>query len=336
MRAVVIREHGDVDVLNVEDVPTPEPSPGEVRVRVGAVSVNSFLDVSNRAGLVPFAVYEFPHILGVEHAGVVDEVGEGVPEWIQPGKRVVVQAAFLRPDGTIGLLGVHRTGSAAEYSCVPAPCLRPLPDGVTFAEGAALTLNGPLAVRQLEYAHFEPGEWVLVQAAASAAGTMMIRVLQHLGARIIATSRSEEKREVLRRLGVEHVLNSADPDLPTAVHALTEGGADLVVDNIGDPDLWRSSIASLKDGGRVVTSGAKFGGEVPLNVRDLYTRNLSVLGVRTYNPPAADRLWELVEEGLRPVISEVFPMESVRDAHRLIENQENVGRVVLSVWDEGN
>jgi len=165
---------------------------------------------------------------------------------------------------------------------------------------------------------------------------MMIRVLQHLGARIIATSRSEEKREVLRRLGVEHVLNSADPDLPTAVHALTEGGADLVVDNIGDPDLWRSSIASLKDGGRVVTSGAKFGGEVPLNVRDLYTRNLSVLGVRTYNPPAADRLWELVEEGLRPVISEVFPMESVRDAHRLIENQENVGRVVLSVWDEGN
>ena len=283
MRAVVIHEHGDADVLKVEDVPVPEPASGEVRVRVGAVSVNSFLDVSNRAGLVPFAVYDFPHILGVEHAGVVDSVGEGAPDWIEPGKRVVVQAAYLRPDGTIGLLGVHRTGSAAEYSCVPATCLRPLPQDVTFIEGAALTLNGPLAVRQLEHAHFVPGEWVLVQAAASAAGTMMIRVLQHLGAGIIATSRSEQKREILHQLGIEHVLDSADSAMSEAVHEITGGGADLAVDNIGDPNLWRSTVASLRDGGRVVTSGAKFGGEVPLNVRDLYTRNLSILGVRTYN-----------------------------------------------------
>jgi NADPH:quinone reductase-like Zn-dependent oxidoreductase len=334
MRAVVIREHGDVDVLNVEEAPIPELVAGEVRIRVGAVSVNSFLDVSNRAGGVPFATYTFPHILGVEHAGVVDAVGDDTPDWIQPGARVVVQAAFVRPDGTIGLLGVHRPGSAAEYSCVPATCLRPLPDDVTFVEGAALALNGPLAVRQLEHAQFEPGEWVLVQAAASAAGTMMIRVLQHLGGRIIATSRGEAKREGLRRLGVEHVLDSADPGLPGLVHEITGGGADLVVDNIADPDLWRLTVASLRDGGRVVTSGAKFGGEVPLNVRDLYTRNLSVLGVRTYNPQAAKRLWELVDEGLRPVISEVFPLESVREAHRRIEDQENIGRVVLSVWEE--
>lgn len=311
----------------------PEPEPGEVRVRVGAVSVNSFLDVSNRAGKVPFATYEFPHILGVEHAGIVDTVGSDVPDWITPGTRVVVQAAFLKPDGTVGLLGVNRRGSAAEFSVVPATCLRPLPDGVSFIEGAALALNGPLAVRQLEYSHFEPGEWVLVQAAASAAGSMMIRVLQHLGARVIATSRTEAKRQSLRELGVDQVLDSSDPTLPAQVHELTEGGADLVVDNIGDPDLWRLTMASLRDGGRVVTSGAKFGGEVPLNVRDLYTRNLSVLGVRTYNPPAADRLWQLVNDGLRPVISAVFPLDQVKDAHLSIENQDNIGRVVLSVWD---
>lgn len=336
MRAVVIREHGDVEVLNIEDMPTPEPGMGEVRIRVGAVSVNSFLDVSNRAGKVPFASYSFPHILGVEHAGVVDSVGGEVPDWVTPGTRVVVQAAYLKPDGTVGLLGVHREGSAAEYSVVPVSCLRPLPEGVSFVEAAALALNGPLAVRQLQHAGFEPGEWVLVQAAASAAGSMMIKVLQHLGGRIIATSRDEGKRERLRELGVEHVLDSSAVDLAAQVHAITGAGADLVVDNIGDPTLWRSTIASLRDGGRVVTSGAKFGGEVPLDVRDLYTRNLSVLGVRTYNPPSADRLWELVQEGLRPVISEVFPLESVRDAHRCIENQENIGRVVLSVWEEGS
>ncbi|MDP4715532.1 MAG: zinc-binding dehydrogenase [Candidatus Nanopelagicales bacterium] len=336
MRAVVIREHGDVEVLNIEDMPTPEPGVGEVRIRVGAVSVNSFLDVSNRAGKVPFASYSFPHILGVEHAGVVDSVGGEVPDWVTPGTRVVVQAAYLKPDGTVGLLGVHREGSAAEYSVVPVSCLRPLPGGVSFVEAAALALNGPLAVRQLQHAGFEPGEWVLVQAAASAAGSMMIKVLQHLGGRIIATSRDEGKRERLRELGVEHVLDTSAVDLAAQVHAITGAGADLVVDNIGDPTLWRSTIASLRDGGRVVTSGAKFGGEVPLDVRDLYTRNLSVLGVRTYNPPAADRLWDLVQEGLRPVISDVFPLESVRDAHRCIENQENVGRVVLSVWEEGS
>ena len=334
MRAVVIREHGNVDVLNVEEMPTPDPASGEVRIRVGAVSVNSFLDVSNRAGHVPFASYSFPHILGVEHAGVVDSVGGEAPDWVTPGVRVIVQPAYLKPDGTIGLLGVHRAGSAAEYSVVPVTCLRPLPDDVTFIEGAALALNGPLAVRQLEHANFEPGEWVLVQAAASAAGSMMIKVLQHLGGRVIATSRDESKRERLCELGVEHVLDSSAADLSQQIHALTGAGADLVVDNIGDPLLWKSTMASLRDGGRVVTSGAKFGGEVPLDVRDLYTRNLTVLGVRTYNPPAADRLWALVNEGLRPVISEVFPLESVRDAHRCIENQENIGRVVLSVWEE--
>lgn len=333
MRAVVIREHGPVEVLNIEDVAVPEPSTGEVRVRVAAVSVNSFLDVSNRAGQVPYATYSFPHILGVEHAGVVDALGPDTPEWIKPGARVVVQAAYMNSDGTIGLLGVHRNGSAADYSVVPASAIRPLPDGVSFIDGAALALNGPLAVRQLEHGNFTSGEWVLVQAAASASGTLMIKVLQHLGGRVIASSRSAEKREQLRALGVEHVLDSSDVDFITRVRELTEGGVDLAVDNIGAPDLWRATMASLRDGGRVVTSGARFGGEVPLDVRDLYTRNLSVLGVRTYNPQAANRLWELVDEGLRPVIHHVYPLEQVREAHLAIEEQANVGRVILSVWD---
>lgn len=333
MRAVVIHEHGSIDVLNVEDIPIPEPAQGEVRIRVGAVSVNSFLDVSNRAGLVPYATYSFPHVLGVEHTGIVDAVGDGAPEWMQPGVRVVAQAAYLNTDGSIGLLGVHRPGSAAEFSVVPVSAVRPLPTDVSFIDGAALALNGPLAVRQLDHAGFESGEWVLVQAAASASGTMMIKVLQHLGGRIIATSRSTDKRDRLAALGVEHVLDSGQANLPDLVREITGGGADLAVDNIGNPELWGLTMASLRDGGRVVTSGARFGGEVPLNVRDLYTRNLSVLGVRTYNPPAAERLWRLVDEGLRPVVDGVYPMERVRDAHRAIEEQANVGRVVLSIWD---
>ena len=334
MRAVVIREHGGVDVLNVEDVPNPEPGPGEARIRVGAVSVNSFLDVSNRAGRVPYANYSFPHILGVEHAGIIDALGKDCPTWMEEGARVVVQAAYPRADGTIGLIGVHRAGSAAEYSVVPTGAVRPLPDDVSFVDGAALALNGPLAVRQLEYASFEPGEWVLVQAAASASGTMMIQVLSHLGGRIIATSRAASKRQALKDLSVEHALDSSSASFVDEVRGITGKGVDLSVDNIGAGDLWRTSIAALRDGGRLVTSGAKFGDEVPLNLRDLYTRNLSVLGVRTYNPQAADRLWELVQEGLRPVIAETFPLEDVRSAHTMIEDQENIGRVVLSVWDE--
>lgn len=334
MRAVVIHEHGSTDVLSVEDVPVPDPGPGEVRIRVHAVSVNSFLDVANRAGNVPYASYEFPHILGVEHSGVLDAVGDGIDLPFHVGDRVVSQAAYLNPDGTIGLVGVHRPGSAADYSVVPAGCLRALPDNVPFIDAAALALNGPLAVRQLNRGDFQPGEWVLVQAAASAAGTMMIRTLQHLGARIIATSRTASKRDQLQMLGVDHVLDSSDDSLPEQIRDLTSGGVDLAIDNIGAPALWSMTMRSLRDGGRVVTSGAKFGGEVPLDVRDLYTRNLAVLGVRTYDKPSADRLWELVDEGLRPVISEVFPLEQVADAHRYIENQMNCGRVVLSVSGE--
>ena len=334
MRAVVIREHGSIDVLNIEDVPTPDPSSGEVRVRVGAVSVNSFLDVSNRAGHVPYAKYDFPHILGVEHAGVIDAIGDDCPAWMTEGARVIVQAAYPNPDGSIGIIGVHRPGSAAEYSVVPAPAVRPLPDDVSFVDGAALALNGPLAVRQLDHAKFEPGEWALVQAAASASGTMMIKVLQHLEGKIIATSRDASKRAALSDLGVEHVLDSSDDSFVDTVRDITGGGADLAVDNIGAPELWKSTIASLRDGGRVVSSGARFGDEVPLNLRDVYTRNLSVLGVRTYNPAAADRLWTLVDQGLRPVVSHSFPIDQVRDAHLIIENQQNVGRVVLSIWNQ--
>lgn len=333
MRAVVIHEHGDVDVLRVEDVELPEPGPGEVRIRVAAVSVNSFLDVSNRAGLVPYARYEFPHILGVEHSGVLDAVGPDTEVRAAIGDRVVSEAAYPGDDGRIGLVGVHRPGSAAEYSVVPASCVRPLPDDVSFVDAAALALNGPLAVRQLDRAGFRSGEWVVVQAAASAAGTMMIALLRHLGGRVIATSRTDRKRSQLAQLAVEHVLDSSDPTLPEQVHEITGGGADLVVDNIGAPELWRLTMASLRDGGRVVTSGAKFGGEVPLDVRDLYTRNLAVLGTRTYDPPAADRLWELVAEGLRPVIDSVHPIDDVATAHRRLEEQQNCGRVVLGIWD---
>ena len=347
MNAMVIRRHGDPDVLEAATVPTPVPGVGEALVRVHAVSVNGFLDVANRAGRVPFARYDFPHILGSEHAGEVAAYGPDTPEILPVGSRVVVHNAIscgtCKPcsDGRaescveLELVGVTRPGAYAEFTVVPVVNLRPMPQHASFVEAAAMSVNGPLATVQLTDADVRAGDTVLVQGAASATGTMCAVVARALGCRVLGTTRSPAKLAALAALDLfDALLDSRAPDVLDEIRERSDGGADIVVDNVGSPELWRLTMASLAPRGRVVTSGAMFGGKVELDLGALYRSSQRVIGVRSANDPSRDLFWQLVDEQqLRPVIDSVFSLAAAADAHRRLEAMSNVGRVVIEVTD---
>jgi NADPH:quinone reductase-like Zn-dependent oxidoreductase len=344
VRAIVIHEHGGPDVLQPADLPAPKPSSGEALVRVRAVSVNGFLDIANRMGHVAFARYSFPHVLGSEHAGEVAALGPDADTAVTEGDQVVVSNRITcgscascragREEACLGLgvIGVTTPGAYAEYSVVPVANLRPLPEGMSHVDASAMIVNGPLAQHQLDLAGAKEGDWVLVQAGASASGSMALRSAQHRGCRVIATSRQDWKRERLAELGADAVLDAGQEDFATAVVDLTEGnGADVAIINIGDPQLWERTVESVGNRGRIVTSGAMFGGRGAFNARTFYERNQTIIGVRTANRESTERCWAEIERGLRPVVDQVLPLEHVADAHRRVEAGLNVGRVVLSV-----
>jgi NADPH:quinone reductase-like Zn-dependent oxidoreductase len=346
VRAVVIRRHGGPEVLEPTQVEQPQPGTGEALVRVQAVSVNGFLDVANRAGLVPFARYTFPHILGSEHAGEVVAYGPDTLPVLPLGTPVVVHnavscgecksCAAQRPEtcSNLRLLGVMLPGAYAEYTSVPVANLRPIPRGCSALDAAAMSLNGPLATTQLTDADVRPGETVLVQAAASSTGTMAAVVARALGCRTIGTTRHAAKKEQLERLGLfDVVLDSTSPHVTDDVYAASGGdGADIVIDNVGAPELWEVTSSCLATRGRIVTSGAMFGGRVELDLARLYRSGQRVIGVRSSNDAGRDRFWQLVDDHqLRPVIDTIHALDDVETAHRRLEAMANVGRVMLSV-----
>jgi NADPH:quinone reductase-like Zn-dependent oxidoreductase len=344
MRAIVIHEHGGPEVLQPADIPVPKPSSGEALVRVKAVSVNGFLDVSNRMGRVAFARYSFPHVLGSEHAGEVAALGPDAETALAEGDQVVVSNRITcgscancragREEACLGLgvIGVTTPGAYAEYSVVPVANLRPLPAGMSHIEASAMIVNGPLAQHQLDLADAKAGDWVLVQAGASASGSMALRAAQHRACRVIATSRQDWKRDRLAELGADAVLDPGQEDFATVVKNVTEGnGAGVAIINIGDPQLWERTIESVANRGRIVTSGAMFGERAAFNARTFYEKSLTIIGVRTANRESTERCWAQIERGLRPVVDQILPLEHVADAHRRVEAGMNVGRVVLTV-----
>ena len=173
---------------------------------------------------------------------------------------------------------------------------------------------------------------------ASALGSTTAAYAQHLGARIIATSRSEEKRRALAAVGAEVVLDTTAPDLVDRVREATGGhGVDIAVDNLGDPAIWDATLDTLARGGTVVTSGAFLGGKVQVDLRRLYSDCHRIIGVRTGNAAAVDALWTEVERGFRAVVDRTFPIARAADAHRYMEDDNSLGRVALTLgpgdWD---
>ena len=340
MKAVIFRQHGGPEVLEYTDVPEPQIRANEVLVEVKACALNH-LDIWVRGGL-PGIEIPLPHILGDDVAGVVKQVGELVT-WVKAGDEVMVQPgvscghceACLSGNDNFcreyDIIGYRRDGGYAELVAVPGVNIVPKPSQLSWEEAAALPLVTVTAWHMLvTRAVVQPGETVLVHAAGSGVGSIAIQIAKLRGARVITTASTDEKLAHARELGADETINYTSSDWPKEVRRLTNRqGVDVVVEHTGAA-TWPGSIASLKAGGRLVTCGATSGYDGHTDLRQVFYRHLNILGSFMGSKAELLEAMKFVELGkIRGVVDRVLPLSEARQAHELIENRAQFGKIVL-------
>jgi NADPH:quinone reductase-like Zn-dependent oxidoreductase len=342
MRALTMTGFGDLDRLAVLEVPRPAiASPTDVLVRISAAAINR-IDLFALRGL-PKAQYGFPHVMGSDGAGVVEAVGDGVTG-VKPGDRVL-----LNPGVSCGrcdicragdhplcrayrLLGEHLEGTIAEYVVVPEANVARFGDAFSWAEAAAYPLATLTAWRMLTTrAQLRASETVLVWGIGGGLALAAVQIAKLLGARVVATSSSDQKLEVAKRLGADVTLNHRTEDVARVVRGFTGVGADVVVDCVGDK-TWEASLRALRPMGRLVTCGATTGPQVGIDLRKLFWFQWSLLGSTMGNQREFREIVTLAERGLlRPVIDSVVPLaEGISAFARMTEGRQ-LGKLVIEV-----
>ncbi len=339
MRAVLIEEHGGPEVLEVRKAPNPEIGPLDVLIKVWACGVNH-VDLYLRQGIIG-ANIPLPAIPGREVAGEIVEVGELVRDF-EPGDRVTVIPRF--PCGNcepcrIGeegmcLQAASIPGGYAEFTTAPASSLITLPPEVSYDQAASVALAYLTAWHMLiTRAKVRSGEDVLVQAAGSGVGSGAIQIAKMAGARVIATASSDIKLERARQIGADKTINYSKDDFKDMVIGLTEGrGVDIVVEHIGT-DTWEGSIGCLAFNGRLVTSGAHTGVYGRINIQELFIKQLTIIGSYLGSRHELAQLLKVVAQGrIRPAIDSVYPLEGAKEAHQMMEERRQFGKLLIKPW----
>lgn len=321
MRAIRIHRTGNPDVLAWEEVPVPEPGPGEARVRHTAVGLN-FIDTYHRSGLYPLPL---PSGLGMEAAGVIEAVGHGVTE-VAPGDRVAYAAG--------------PPGAYAESRVLAADRLVPLPPSVDDRLAAAAMLKGLTAEYLLRRTFpVQPGDWVLIHAAAGGVGLIACQWARHLGARVIGTVGTPAKAALAARHGCEHPLVLDRDDVPARVRELTGGaGVSVVYDSVGK-DTWEISLACLRRRGMLVSFGNASGPVPPVSPLELSRRGslyltrpvlMDYTATREELLAAADALFRVLADGVvRVEVNQEYPLAEAARAHRDLEGRRTTGSSLL-------
>ena len=323
MKAIRIHEFGQSeDVLKYEDVPIPEPKAGEVLIKVEAASLNR-ADLGLRKGTYRIAADALPVIPGREFAGTIAKLGAGVNEFTV-GQRVV---------------GYPSLGGYAEYALAKTSEVRPVPDGVTSAQAAALPTASLTAWFGLQTdGNLKSGEWLLIQGGSSGVGVAAIQIAKHLGARVIATSGNEAKCRRLRMLGADVTIDVSENDFVAEVLRVTnDRGVDVVLEMIGG-EVYQKSLKVLAPGGRLFSIGGAFGplpDPPPTLSEGRKATRFSITNYLKAKPQdfkQLDRILKLVQEKKFDVgIGKTFPLAETRAAHRYLEGREHFGKIMLTM-----
>ena len=340
MEAMVIRGFGAPSVLELGEVPVPEPRSGHVRIRVKAVGVN-YYDTLVRWGMVSREI-PLPHVMGSDVVGEVDRLGPGVIGWHE-GQKVIVAPGYPRdlaewiiePENEAPSYfptGTWAWGGYAPFMEVPVPWLLPDDTGLPPEELASIPLGLVTAVHAVKtLAGVGAGSRVLVQAGASGSGSMAIQVAKALGAAVVTTVSTHAKAALARRLGADEVILYRGADVAAAVSAWTGGeGLDAVIDPVGGDSLG-ASLASLRPRGVVVNFGFAGGGEARIPQLYPFFRNeLRLVGSWMGSMAELRYGLDLVKAGrIKAAVDAVLPLRAARTAHERIERSEVSGKLVL-------
>lgn len=320
MKAVRVHQVGGPEVLRYEEVPLPEPGPGEARVKIEASGLN-FIDIYHRTGTYPVPL---PFTLGMEGAGIVDALGPGVTE-VKKGERVAYAMVL---------------GSDAEYAVMPASKLMPLPDSIDTRTGAAALLQGMTAQYLVRSTYpLKKGETVLVHAAAGGLGLLLVQFAKQIGAKVIGTVSTEEKARRAKEAGADEIILYTQTDFVAEVKRITNNqGAHVVYDSVGK-STFEKSLDCLRPRGYLALCGNSSGPVPPFNVSTLAAKG-SLFVTRPSLPHYISDREELLARArevfdwiiagrLKLTIEKSLPLSQAAEAHRLLEGRLTTGKVLL-------
>jgi putative PIG3 family NAD(P)H quinone oxidoreductase len=325
MRAVIANGAGGPEVLSVGELPDPEPGPGEVVLAVAAAGLNR-ADLLQRQGFYP-PPPGASDVLGMECSGTVAALGEGVQGWAVGDKACALLAG----------------GGYAERVAVPAGQLMPVPDGVDLVTAAALPeVACTVWSNVFMVAGLDPDETLLVHGGAGGIGTFAIQLAHQLGARVLTTAGTAEKRAACAALGADLAIDYREQDFVEEVERATDDrGADVILDNMGAKYLARN-LDALATEGRLVIIGMQGGSKAELDIGKLLRKRGAVIATTLRARPTAEKssicasvvehVWPLVAEGrVRPVVHSTMPLDQVAAAHTLMESGEHSGKILLTL-----
>ncbi|MBM3237445.1 zinc-binding dehydrogenase [Candidatus Poribacteria bacterium] len=349
MKAIVFHEQGGIEKLRYEDAPDPKINQNEVLVRVRACAVNR-LDLRARQDRPE--VDPMPHILGSDVAGDVAEVGAGISasplgtevSHIKVGERVIISPCIncgycvdcINGDESLcdyqKVLGFQTNGGYAEFVKAPVRNIIPISDKISYAEAAAVPIIFLTAWHMLiTRANLQAGEDVLILSASSGVGSAALQIAKLAGARVFATSSTEEKLARAKEFGADFTINYKEVDFSDAVKQWTNGrGVDVVFEHVG-ADTFEQSLNSLAKNGRLVTCGVTSGNMATINIRYVYQKQLTIIGSALGSKSELLKILKLVEQRqLKPIIDKILPLQEAAYAHQLMEDRNHFGKLILT------
>lgn len=341
MEAVQLLSQGVPGEFQLHEVPDPRPDPDEVVVKVHACGLNRLDLWAEESEGLPVKL-DLPLIPGCEIAGEVVKLGADVEQW-RIGDRVAIQSNLfcgscepcLQGEEAncmdTRLIGVDCDGGFAELAKAPSRCLAAIPDDVSFETSAALTLAGSTAMHMLtDRCEIRKGDWVLVIGASSGIGSAAIQIASQLGARVITTGSTEEKRRFGLKLGAEHAVDHNNEDWPAEVRKLTgRRGVNVAIEHVG-ASVLEKVFHCLARGGTVVTCGATAGRKVSFEIWPFFVRQHRLIGSYGRNHADVTATLEWAAAGrLRSVVHKVFPLANTTDAYTLLRSRSVMGKVLI-------
>ena len=343
MKAAVIRAHGGLDAVKIEDTTEPKVGENDVIMQVRCAALNHLDIWVRKERLGPGVV--MPHILGSDASGVVLAAGAKV-HGIKVGDEVIVNPALYcwccencltgqhSQCESFGIVGLSSPGTFAEKVVVPFYTVWPKPSHLDFAEAAALSLVYQTAWRMLfARAHLLPGETVLIHGIGGGVALAALQLAKLSDAEVIVTSSSNEKLDKAKKIGAGHIINyKTAGDVAKAVKDITNGrGVDIVLDSIG-AGTWETNFAAVRKGGRVVLCGVTTGAQAPTDLRSLYWKQVTVLGsTMGSNSDFRGMLKTVAAAKLKPVIDSIHPLQDIQKAMGRMERGEQFGKIVLKI-----